>query len=102
MYSTVQNPFSGIFWTIVLIYLIVDGIGAYFMGKAAEDKGYEGWGCFWVCFLLGIMGYMYVIALPNKKLMEQNERIIECLRALSMDNGSVNYDMYANEELPEL
>lgn len=43
---------------------------AYFMAKefyrVAKDKGYPQKKYFWVCFLLGIVGYLLVIALPDR------------------------------------
>lgn len=66
---------------ILLISFIVLFWIALKMVDAAEDKGYDY--CtgriFALCFLFNIVGYLYVIALPDLKLQRQNEKIIELL-----------------------
>lgn len=47
--------------------------------EAAQAKGYNDRKYFWICFWLGIVGYLLVIALPN--------------------NGSI---MAMSDELPDL
>lgn len=66
---------------ILLISLAVLFWVALKMVDVAEDKGYDY--CtgriFALCFLFNIVGYLYVIALPDLKLQRQNEKIIELL-----------------------
>ncbi len=33
---------------------------------AAQEKGYPGKKYLWICFFLGMVGYLLVIALPNR------------------------------------
>ena len=33
---------------------------------AAQEKGYSGKKYLWICFFLGMVGYLLVIALPNR------------------------------------
>ena len=61
--------------------LIVNGILAKQMADVAAMKGYgkeiHAWA--W-CFCLGIMGYIYVLSLPDKITQAQNQQIIELLK----------------------
>lgn len=70
-------------WIIILILalLVVNGIGATLMNKSAVLKGYGEDSHIWtICFFLGIFGYLYVIALPDKITQSQNQQIIELLQ----------------------
>ena len=73
----------GTWWIIlaVVIAVCVNAVGAFFMRNAAIEKGYgddiHAWS---VCFWLGIFGYLYVIALPDKILQSQNQQIIDLMR----------------------
>lgn len=66
-------------WIILILILLVclNAIGAYLMRNAAIEKGYgddiHAWA---VCFWLGIFGYLYIIALPDKIQQSQNQQII--------------------------
>lgn len=61
----------------VIVGLIVNGIAAIEFESIAAMKGYKGY--FWWCFLLGIIGWLMVIALPDRgktnysKLMESRD-----------------------------
>ncbi|MDO4608607.1 MAG: hypothetical protein Q4B40_05400 [Clostridia bacterium] len=65
----------------VIIYVIISALCASLMRNAAIQKGYgddiHAWA---VCFWLGIFGYLYIIALPDKIAQSQNQQIIETLR----------------------
>ena len=65
----------------VLIYIIVAALGASFMRNAALRKGYgddiHAWA---ICFWLGIFGYIYIMALPDKIVQSQNQQIIELIK----------------------
>lgn len=73
----------GTWWIIlaVVVAVSVNAVGAFFMRNAAIEKGYgddiHAWA---VCFWLGIFGYLYVIALPDKILQSQNQQIIDLMR----------------------
>ena len=51
---------------------------------------------FHMCFWLGMVGYLYVIALPNAKLdsieLKQQKRILEILAKLSSDSKETNFE----------
>ena len=59
-------------------------------GYGTELKAY------YMCFWLGIVGYLYVIALPNAKLdnieLKQQKRILEMLVQLSADSKETNFE----------
>ena len=59
-------------------------------GYGTELKAY------YMCFWLGIVGYLYVILLPNAKLdnieLKQQKRILEMLVQLSSDSKETNFE----------
>ncbi len=65
----------------IFIYFIIAALGASFMRNAAIQKGYgddiHAWA---ICFWLGIFGYIYIMALPDKISQSQNQQIIELLK----------------------
>ena len=50
-----------------LLILSVNGFIAYEFSAAANAKGYPEAKYFWYSFLFGIVGYLLVIALPDKR-----------------------------------
>lgn len=58
----------------ILIVIVVASVLAlwinYLIAKefyfAAREKGYSGKKYLWICFFLGMVGYLLVIALPNR------------------------------------
>ena len=70
-----------------VVYLIWNLITAKTMQKIARKKGYgEEFNCFSMCFWLGIVGCLYVIALPDLKQREQLDRIIDLLDSQAPSN----------------
>lgn len=64
----------------IMILLVYRGIFAVFMNKAALAKGYgEEAHAIALCLLFGVMGCLYIIALPDKKLKAQNDEMIQLL-----------------------
>ena len=51
---------------IAIVYLILDYYIAKWFSEASEAKGYHDSKYFWICFFLGFIGYLLVIALPNR------------------------------------
>jgi hypothetical protein len=86
-------------WIVAIVYIAVDIIGACFMARAAADKGYEDTGAGLLCFFLGVFGYLYVIALPDKKAQRTQELI---LAALTGGQVGVSSDVVDVDELPDL
>lgn len=71
-------------WYIIIVAasigLVINAIVAGFMKDAATLKGYgEDSHIFAICFWLGLLGYLYVISLPDLITQEQNQRIIDLL-----------------------
>lgn len=65
----------------LLVLVIVNAIGAILMNKAAVLKGYgEDYHIWAACFWLGIFGYLYAIALPDKIAQSQNQQLIELMK----------------------
>lgn len=86
---------------ILLISLAVLFWIALKMVDVAEDKGYDY--CtgriFALCFLFNVVGYLYVIALPDLKLQKQNEKIIELLTNIDKNqdtNTRTNQSVLSN------
>lgn len=57
-----------VFWAIVVMafYIWLAWYIAKQFAGAAEQKGYYQSKYFWICFLLGFIGYLLVIALPDR------------------------------------
>ena len=72
---------------LLALLLVFQGIGAYFMRNAAFKKGYGDADHIWaICFWLGIAGYLYVVALPDKTAQQQREDILNVLLQLRQEN----------------
>ncbi len=93
---------------ILLITIAVFFWIALKMVDAAKDKGYDY--CtgriFALCFLFNIVGYLYVIALPDLNIQRQNEKIIELLTNIDKNqdtNTRTNQSILLNlrEYLPK-
>ena len=71
----------------LILAFLIDAYIATLMQKVGVDKGYGEEHHIWaICFWLGIIGYLYVIALPDKiqqsqkqKLIIQNQKLIDLL-----------------------
>ncbi|MDF2887294.1 MAG: hypothetical protein K0R23_1679 [Lacrimispora sp.] len=77
---------------IIMALLVYRGIFAVFMNKAAMVKGYgEEAHAIALCLFFGIMGCLYIIALPDRKLKSQNDEIIQLLQSImeKSDNKDV-------------
>ena len=73
----------------VIIAVTIEFVFAWFMRMAAVRKGYgDDSHVFALCFWLGILGGIYVIALPDLVQQEQNQKIIDIL----IDHERRNYD----------
>lgn len=69
------------------IAIVFDVVIATKMESVAALKGHgKEVHAFAMCFWLGIVGYIYVAALPDKIRQEQNQKIIELLSTKSSDN----------------
>lgn len=61
-------------WIIIgcLLALIIDFYIATEFNAVAEQKGYYSAKYLWICFFLGIVGYLLVIALPDISMETQS------------------------------
>jgi len=65
---------------ILIVLICINAFGAHLMRKSAIAKGYGDDSHIWaICFWLGILGYLYVISLPDKIQQSQNQQIIKLL-----------------------
>ena len=62
-----------------LVYLIVFIYMASLMRSIAESKGYDDPRAFWLTLILGAVGILYVIALPDLRARQQREDILTVL-----------------------
>ena len=63
---------------ILVNYLIAKTVSGIVVRKGYTVKETH---AFAMCFWLGMIGYIYVAALPDRKLQEQNRQILELLQA---------------------
>ncbi len=54
-----------------IVYFVIMFIAAIQFYQVAEEKGFPQKKYLWICFLLGIIGYLLVIALPDRKQPEK-------------------------------
>lgn len=70
---------------IACIVIIVDALIAYVAFGIAKQKGYDDIGWAILLFLLPPIGYIFLIAMPDKTIQKQNERIIQLLEDTQKD-----------------
>lgn len=70
---------------VIVLYFFI----AKWFEKCAAEKGYTNDHVFARCFWLCIFGYLYVIALPDRKVQVQNEKIISLLEEIKNGSSSV-------------
>lgn len=70
---------------IACIVIIVDALIAYVAFGIAKQKGYDDIGWAVLLFLLPPLGYVLLIAMPDKTIQKQNERIIQLLEGTQKD-----------------
>lgn len=67
----------------IAVYLVIGYIIGKKMENVATEKGYGTEAhAFAMCFWLGIIGCIYVAALPDKIQQNQNQQIIELLKEM--------------------
>lgn len=68
---------------MIAVYFVVGYIIGRRMENTATEKGYGTEAhAFAMCFWLGIIGCIYVAALPDKIQQNQNQQIIELLKEM--------------------
>ena len=92
-----------VLWVILIALLVISLLTAFKFREIAEMKGHDGGPYFWWTFLLGPVGMMIVIALPdrNMTLSLSEETIKKMTKPARM---SVAAPAYAppSDELPDL
>ena len=71
----------------VMLYFALNFVIAMIMQNVAVKKGQEDSHSFIIVFLFGIIGCLYVIALPDEVLRKQNEDILTILLAIKGENN---------------
>lgn len=56
-----------IFVTILAIFIAVRGVASYYFGKIAREKGFDFSTYLLLSIFLGLIGYLMVVALPDRK-----------------------------------
>lgn len=88
-----------------VIILVINYIAARKFESIAIDKGYtpEDDHPFAMCFWLGIIGYLYVCAMPDKKLQTTQRELCEAVRYNKEQQSSeISKEKIYDDELPEL
>ena len=85
---------SGIMLIICLVILVLIILIWRFlaleMSQIAEAKGYYANRYFHICFWLGLPGYLIVIALPDLKALEKQDKILTALTGQPAKNENNN------------
>ena len=72
----------------LIISIFINVIIALKMQDVAEEKGYEKDATvFHMCFWFGIIGCIYVAALPDRIQQEQNAKIIKLLKNIDCNTN---------------
>ena len=84
----------GIFYLALAVGLIINIIASCEFRDIAAEKGFDGKKYFWYCFWLGFIGYLMVIALPDRKIPQ---------KSIIVDNSAVSpVSQIPSAELPDL
>ncbi len=57
------------FVVLLLLFLILSFYIAYLFSEVASEKGYPDNKYLWICFLLGLPGWLLVCALPDRGIV---------------------------------
>lgn len=71
---------------MVLVGILVNLFLASIMNNIAKEKGYENSSAFILVLLLGVVGMLYVISLPDLKARQQREDILELLLKIHQED----------------
>ena len=73
-------------YLLIVAGLVINLVVAYKMQSVVEKKGYKELRVVMMCFVLGPVGYLYVIALPDLEQRRLLERI--AIGISELENGS--------------
>lgn len=88
-YGTIEyllEQLNGYLILFIIIELIIRIIFASRFADIAEEKHQDRSLAFWLCFLFGLPGWLYVIALPNKKVYNDIHSIKQALDSIDNRN----------------
>lgn len=71
---------------VVLVGILINLFLASVMNNVAKEKGYENSSAFILVLLLGTVGMLYVISLPDLKARQQREDILEILLKIQQED----------------
>ena len=86
-----------IIFLAVIIYIILAACIASAFKEIAEMKGHDGKAVFWCTFVLGIVGMLMAVALPDRGTNENGSEVT----AQGTQNQASN-NAFDNEDLPDL
>ena len=79
-----------IYLAIIAVALYINYLVAKKFESIAFEKGYTvEKHTFAMCFWLGIIGYIYVLALPNLVIIEQQRNMLEAMRSIKNDTAKI-------------
>ena len=84
---------------------IAIGVSSFLAGEmadAAAQKGYERKRYWHICFWLGIMGYLVVIALPDTVLQEKIDKLSDMQPSEKQTHAAAAATGNYSDELPKL
>lgn len=85
-YYNYLDQFVGFFILFAIVAIVIRVIIASSFANIAEEKGHERGKAFWLCFLFGIIGWLYVVALPNNKTDKDIRSIKAALDEINIRN----------------
>ena len=83
-----------IIFLAVIIYIILAACIASAFKEIAEMKGHDGKAVFWCTFVLGIVGMLMAVALPDRGAHEQGNEVTT--------QSPASNQTFDNEDLPDL
>lgn len=83
-----------IIFLAVIIYIILAACIASAFKEIAEMKGHDGKAVFWCTFVLGIVGMLMAVALPDRGKQEQGNE--------ATTQSPVSNKTFDNDDLPDL
>lgn len=53
--------------SIIAVFIAIRGVASYYFGKIAKEKGFDFSTYLLLSIFLGLIGYLMVVALPDRK-----------------------------------
>ncbi len=97
-----DGGFVLLFILVLGVLVALNGLLAGNASSIAEEKGYEKKKWFHMCFWLGLFSYLMIIAMPDKKIRQQNEEMLRLQQEMVSRLGNNEPSRNEEFELPEL